>query len=103
MVVCRQSSGLAGKLNGDQRAVGVAVEPRGGSPVRQGLQVGCAAEIGEEQETQFREILGQYLGDVRAGGPEERRNPQERAAVFLVAGGASMTIRVLASGRVSRK
>ncbi|EXI76763.1 MAG: hypothetical protein AW07_00162 [Candidatus Accumulibacter sp. SK-11] len=82
MVVLGQLPGLAGELDADQRTVGIAVESWGCLAVRQSLQVGGAAEIGEEQEA-LVEVLRQHLGDVCSGAPEERRNLQERAAVFL--------------------
>ena len=80
-VVHGQNAGAAGALECDERGVGVTVE-RGRRLCVEYIQVGGAAEVGEQQKSLFK-VGGEHFGNMDARLMKQRRDADERAAVFV--------------------
>ena len=80
-VVLGQHAGAAGELDGDQRAEGFGVQIVG-VVLGERLQVGGAAQVGQEQET-FFEILLVDVRHMHAGGPEKLGHLDVGPAIFV--------------------
>ena len=89
-VVIGQDAGAAGALDVDQRGVGVAIE-FGRCLGVEYVEIGGVAEIGEQQEALLEVFCINRADTLRKGRQSS------------CSGGASMTMRVLPSGSVTRK
>ena len=81
VVILRQRTRRGGHLNTHQRLQRIAIQMLG-VLIRQRLQVGCRAEIGQEQKSALQ-ILRKNLRNVDASTAEELGYMHERGAVLL--------------------